>query len=169
MESSAEAQIAPTAIPPSMCDVFRIITTPEQKILTVRRKVRVADLQASIREALDEVGVFMVENGIAIKGPPLAYFNGTSGGEADVEFGYGYEGGDVDDGNVRSRKLPMGRAAMALNLGSYASLNGAHERMLAWIVAKGYSPSPAMWEFYLNDPVDTPEESLRTQIFWPTV
>jgi effector-binding domain-containing protein len=152
-----------------MCDVFRIITTPEQKVLTVRRKVKMAELQKSIRPMLDEVGAQLVRNNLQIKEPPIAIFNSVKDGVADVEIGYGLDTEVEDLGKLSVRVLPMGRAAMALNLGPFQTLPAVHERMLAWIEAKGYTPSPVMWEFYLNDPVDTPEESLRTQIFWPTI
>jgi effector-binding domain-containing protein len=152
-----------------MCDIFRIITTPEQRVLTARRTVKMAELQKNIRPMLDEVGAQLVRNDLPIKEPPIAIYNSVKDGMVDVEIGYGVDGEVEDKGKLNLRILPMGRAAMALNLAPFHTLPAVHQRMHDWMVAKGYDPSPVMWEFYLNDPVDTPEESLRTQIFWPTV
>jgi effector-binding domain-containing protein len=152
-----------------MCDIFRIITTPEQKVLTARRKVKLAELQKNIRPMLDEVGAQLVRNNLPIKDPPIAIYDSVKDGFVDIEIGYGVDGEVEDLGKLKLKVLPMGRAAMALNLAPFHTLPAVHERMHDWMVAKGYTPSPVMWEFYLNDPVDTPEESLRTQIFWPYV
>lgn len=150
-----------------MCDVFRVITTPEQNILTVRRRLKFAELQKGMRPMFDAVGVYMARNGIEIAGPPVAYYHSQTKGEIDVECGYPLLQEDAGEGDIHFLKLPLGRATMALQRGGYDLLPGAHERMEEWIRAKGYTPASAMWEFFLNDPDFTPDESLKTQIFWP--
>ena len=150
-----------------MCDVFRVITAPEQLVLTVRKRVKLSELQKDTRPMFEAVGVYMARNGIEITGPPIAYYHSWSGGVADMECGYPLAQEDAGEGEVHLLKLPLGRAAMALQRGSYDLLAGAHERMEDWIKSKGYTPAAEMWEFFLNNPDFEPEESLKTQIFWP--
>ena len=68
---------------------------------------------------------------------------------------------------LREVVIPAGRYALGVHVGPYAGLGGAWERMMGqWLPASGerLAPQATTFERYLNDPSQTPEAELRTQL-----
>jgi len=53
------------------------------------------------------------------------------------------------------------------HLGSYQELGIAYHSLFAWAQERGHEQRSAMREIYLNDPADTPEEQLMTEVMLP--
>jgi AraC family transcriptional regulator len=62
-----------------------------------------------------------------------------------------------------------GRYACATHVGAYAGLGDAWARLLGqWLPASGERVGPGVWfEIYVNNPGDTPEPELRTELYVP--
>ena len=72
---------------------------------------------------------------------------------------------------LAEQRLPGGRYAVALHEGSYEQLPDAWMRLMGeWLPASGQrvGETPS-YEFYLNDPTNTPKEKLKTEIRIPLV
>ncbi|MEO0325583.1 MAG: GyrI-like domain-containing protein, partial [Myxococcota bacterium] len=68
---------------------------------------------------------------------------------------------------LREVLIPAGRYALGVHIGPYAGLGGAWERLMGqWLPASGerLAPQATTFERYLNDPTQTPEAELRTQL-----
>jgi AraC family transcriptional regulator len=70
---------------------------------------------------------------------------------------------------LREQRLPAGRYACALHRGSYKGLPQAWSELLGqWLPLSGHRLGPGpRYEIYLNTPMDTAEEELRTQLYLP--
>jgi AraC family transcriptional regulator len=72
---------------------------------------------------------------------------------------------------LAEQRLPSGRYAVALHQGSYEQLPDAWMRLMGeWLPASGQRVAEsASYEYYLNDPTNTPKEQLKTEIRIPLV
>jgi AraC family transcriptional regulator len=76
-------------------------------------------------------------------------------------------GTDVPAGLIE-RRVPGGRYASAIHLGSYEHLPKAWTDLKSEIAARGLRASGSVsYELYLNDPSTVPTKELRTELFVP--
>jgi effector-binding domain-containing protein len=85
----------------------------------------------------------------------------------DVEIGFPVTQASGGSGRVKPGKLPGGKAAVTLHVGPYDKIGEAYDRLTAFVKEQGLKPLEVCYEFYLNDPVETPPEELKTEIYFP--
>jgi effector-binding domain-containing protein len=51
--------------------------------------------------------------------------------------------------------------------GRYGDITPAYDALTQFVKEQGYEPTGISYEFYLNDPAETPQEQLQTQIVFP--
>jgi AraC family transcriptional regulator len=153
------------------------ITTKElaaQPVLVVRRRVRRAEIAATIGAELPKVFLCAQQRGIAIAGYPITRYLETSMGWVTLETGMRVTAprgewfvGEAE-GNVLAERLPGGLAAVTIHSGPYDQLQAAYAALEEWIMAHGFRPAGAPWEAYLNDPTDHPNpQDWKTEVSWP--
>ena len=145
-----------------------------QPVLVVRRRVRRAEIAATIAAELPKVFLHAQQRGIAIAGYPITRHLETSVSLVTLETGMRVtaHGGEwptsEGEGNVLAETLPGGPAAVTIHSGPYDQLEAAYAALEEWIVANGFHPAGAPWEAYLNDPADHPNpQDWKTEICWP--
>ncbi len=69
------------------------------------------------------------------------------------------------DGTVQAGVIPAGDVLAATHVGPYANLNQSHKALWDYADAQGLSKCMPVWEIYVDDPHDTAESELRTEIF----
>lgn len=160
-------------------------TTPEIRVPTVtlrdlRRVPTVAvrftapivELPQRVPAALQEV---MAEAGRArapFAGPPFALYRSMGPGGVEVDVGVPLRAPIPDAallaGRLHAGELPAGRAAVALHVGAYDTIQVTYEGMQAWARQHGHTLGEVMWESYLSDPhEETDPATWRTEIVWP--
>ena len=145
-----------------------------QPVLVVRRRVRRAEIAATIGATLPNVFLHAQQRGLAIAGYPITRYLETSVGLATFETGMrviadGREWTTADgEGDVLADTLPAGPAAVTIHSGPYDQLPSAYAALEEWIAANGLQPAGAPWEAYLNDPADHPDpKDWKTEVCWP--
>jgi AraC family transcriptional regulator len=145
-----------------------------QPVLVVRRRVRRAEIAATIAAELPKVFHHAQQRGIAIAGYPITRYLETSVGLVTLETGLRVtaHGGDwaasEGEADVSTEMLPGGPAAVTIHSGPYDQLQGAYTALEEWIAANGFHPTGAPWEAYLNDPADHPNpQDWKTEVCWP--
>lgn len=93
----------------------------------------------------------------------VAYFN-MDMDNLEVEIGFITADQLPGKDEIASGTMGGGKAVSCLYVGSYRVLYQAHEAAHQFIAAKGYEHAEAAYEIYLNDPADTPEAELKTQV-----
>ena len=68
---------------------------------------------------------------------------------------------------VLASQVPGGKLGYALHTGRYSDIAPAYDALAQFIREQGYVPTGVSYEFYLNDPTETPQEQLQTQIVFP--
>jgi AraC family transcriptional regulator len=147
-----------------------------QPILVVRRRVRRADIAATIGAALPSVFIHAQQRGLAIAGYPITRYLESSVGLVTFETGMrvtpqngNWTAADGQgQGDVLAETLPGGPAAVTIHSGPYEQLQNAYAAVEEWIAANGLQPTGPPWEAYLNDPADHPNpQDWKTQVHWP--
>jgi AraC family transcriptional regulator len=145
-----------------------------QPVLVVRRRVRRAEIAATIGAEIPKVFIYAQQRGIAIAGYPITRYRETSISLVTLETGMRVTAGDGSwtgaegEGEVLAETLPGGPAAVTIHSGPYEQLPAAYAALEEWIVANGFQPADAPWEAYLNDPADHPDpQEWKTEVCWP--
>jgi AraC-like DNA-binding protein/effector-binding domain-containing protein len=145
-----------------------------QPVLVVRRRVRRAEIAATIGAALPKVFVHAQQRGLAIAGYPITRYLETSVGLVTFETGMRVTARSGDwtaadgQGEVLAESLPGGLAAATIHRGPYDQLQDAYAAVEEWIAVNGFRQNGAPWEAYLNDPADHPDpQDWKTEVYWP--
>ncbi len=138
----------------------KIVERQPQQILSVRDIIAISDFDkmfAAVGEKLKQAGVQPV-------GAPMAiyYSEDFNPASSDIELAW-----PVAPGTKDSRMMAGGRCATTMHKGTYSKLNASYAGIVEWIEANGYNIAGAPFEVYLNDPKDTPEDDLMTELFFP--
>lgn len=147
---------------------------PAQPVLVVRRRVRRAEIAATIAGELPKVFLHAQQRGFAIAGYPITRYLETSVGLVTLETGMRVAAQDgrwtatEGEGLVLAETLPGGLIAVTVHSGSYDQLQDAYAALEEWISANGFPSGGAPWEAYLNDPGDYADpQDWRTEVCWP--
>jgi AraC-like DNA-binding protein/effector-binding domain-containing protein len=145
-----------------------------QPVLVVRRRVRRAEIAATIGAALPKVFLHAQQRGLAIAGYPITRYLEPSVGLVTLETGIRVTAHSGDwtvadgQGEVLAETLPAGSAAATIHFGPYDQLQDAYAAVEEWIAANGFRQNGAPWEAYLNDPAYHPNpQNWKTEIYWP--
>lgn len=138
----------------------KIVEREPQQILSVRNIIAISDfgkMFALLGEKLKQSGTQPV-------GAPMAiyYSEDFNPASSDIEVAM-----PVAPGTNDARTLAGGRFASALHKGTYSKLNASYSGIVEWIEANNYKIAGPPFEVYLNDPKDTAEDDLRTELFFP--
>lgn len=145
----------------------------EQPTLTIRESATIASIPDRIGQIYSDIVAFMGEKGIAPAGAPFAYWHNMnsesmSKGVFDMECGFPVIKPVEGEGQIKASKLPGGKAVTAMHIGPYETLVETYETIQGWINEKGYQVEDDMWETYLTNPCEVPDNSKwMTEIFWP--
>ena len=144
---------------------------PAQPVLVVRRRIKPADLAATLGEVLGHVFQYAQQNGIAMAGQPFTRYLEWGPGLWTIEAGLPVTANTREtppEAHVRPDALPGGWVATATHTGAYDKLGEAHAAIQQWIEAEGLTSAGAPWEIYTTDPADFPDpKDWKTEVFWP--
>jgi AraC family transcriptional regulator len=144
---------------------------PAQPVLVVRRRIKPAEVAATLGEVLGHVFQYAQQNGVAMAGQPFTRYLEWGPGLWTIEAGLPVTANTREtpsEANVRPDALPGGWVATATHTGPYDKLGEAHAAIQQWIEAEGLTPAGAPWEIYTTDPADFPDpKDWKTEVFWP--
>ena len=110
---------------------------------------------------------YLSEQGRAPLSEPFAIYDNVDGNAADVEAGFVVSSGVESSGDMLVKRLPGATVAAMVHAGDYASIEPSYFALLEWLHQLGMARSGRFMETYLNNPLVTPTDRLRTQIMVP--
>jgi effector-binding domain-containing protein len=129
------------------------------------------DINAALGAAYGRVAVFISANGLQIDGPPIAISNYRD------ERGYGFDAGIPVSGTpargagpdspVRMGETYGGRVVRATHVGPHTKLQETYATIDAFVEAHDLEPNGRSWEAFVSDPGNTPEDELKTEVYYP--
>lgn len=143
---------------------FKLEEKAPQPSVSVRTRAAVGDLPQVLGNAYGDIMNYLLEIGAQPAGAPyVGYFN-MDMQDLDIEVGFPVDGTVTGRGNVQPSQIPGGKQVSCLHTGPYSEVEPAYSGAMEWITANGLTSADISYEFYLNDPADTPESELLTEI-----
>jgi effector-binding domain-containing protein len=119
-------------------------------------------------DGFSRIAKFMAKNKLVQSGPPFSIDAAQSPGGYSFQAGIPVDRGDAagtDD--IRIDKSYGGKALKTVHTGPYAGMIATHDKLLTYLSAHGYARNGAAFYRFVDDPGNTPEPQLHTEIYAP--
>ncbi|MEO1056784.1 MAG: GyrI-like domain-containing protein, partial [Actinomycetota bacterium] len=146
----------------------QLTTTP---VLYQARRVATDDMATVLAECLPAVFGYVVEQGLAMAGPPYVRYVDTSPAFVSIEGGIPLvetPAPPPSELEIVAGELPAGPALVTVHRGPYDTLGDAHIALDRHMAEHGLTPASPPWEVYLTDPGEVPDPAdWLTEVLWP--
>lgn len=144
-----------------------LITLAPRSVLVMRFRSTAADLPRGFFHRYELMAEYLRQHGQEPASPPFAIYDNIDGNAADVEAGF-VIGSDIEgSGDMIVKRMPGATVAALVHHGDYADIEPSYFKLLEWMHAHGVARSGRFMETYLNNPMETPDAELRTQLMVP--
>ena len=140
---------------------------PAQAALTIRTRSSIQDLPQLFGRAYGAIIQHLTQLRQFPAGAPFAAYYNMDMQNLDVELGFPVSKELPGKDEIKASRIPGGKFAMVLHTGPYPEVSRAYEALAKWIAEKGYQVTGVAYEVYLNDPMQTKPEDLKTQVMFP--
>ncbi len=140
---------------------------PAQPVVSIHACVPGERLPQVLGQAFEKLEEYLRFNSEAPAGPPFVAYYNMDMQALEIEIGFPTARPLPETEEIKSREIPAGMYASCLYTGPYAEIAPAYQELTAWIGQNGYEPTGAAIEYYLNEPMSTPPEELKTLIVFP--
>lgn len=126
-----------------------------------------ADISENMGAVFHEVWGFMEANAIKAAGPALSVYYDYSPDSMTFRAGFAIARDDMEKARdaIRADVIPAGRALHFVHKGPYATLRDDYALMMQHLEENALEAGKPSWEFYMNDPSQTPEDELLTECY----
>lgn len=147
----------------------RRTTEPARQTLSVRMRTTVEQLPRQFEQTYGDIGAYLAELDEEPDGAPFAAYYNLDMNDLDVEIGIPVRRALPPRGLIAGGMIPGGRAATLLHTGPYSEMEPSYQALMRWMEDHEMQASGIAYEYYLDDPADTPPHQLRTRIVFPLV
>ena len=135
-----------------------------QPVASIRTRTPVTEISAVLGECYGRIMGYLGELGVYPSGAPFtAYFN-MDMEDLDLEIGMPVAEPVAAKDDIASSEIPAGKYVTATHVGPYEKFEETYNVLMAYMGEQGVDGSGVAYEFYLNDPSETPPEKLITEI-----
>lgn len=146
---------------------IKVLELDDQPTLTIRATNPVDKLPEFFGKAFGGVMAYLQELGEEPTGMPFGAYYNLDMTALDVEAGFPVAKVFPGKGEVKSSTISGGTFLSTMHIGSYDSMEPAYDALKKWARDNGYEPSEIAYEFYLNDPNESPGTVPETEIRIP--
>ena len=140
---------------------------PARPALSIRTRTSVQALPEVVGQAYGKIAGYLAELGKVPAGAPFVAYYNMDMQDLDIEIGFPVAKPQEGKGEIRASQVPGGKLAFALHTGPYREIGPAYEALTQYVREQGCEPTGVSYEFYLNDPQETPPAELQTQVVFP--
>ncbi len=137
-----------------------------QPVLSVRTRTSVENLPQVLGQNYGAIAQYLGELGEPPSGAPFAGYFNMDMQDLDVEIGFPVARALPGSGEIQAGQITAAKVAICLYTGPYSDIEPAYNEIMQWVGDNGHEATGVVYEFYLNDPAQTPPEELQTQILF---
>lgn len=144
------------------------VTLPEQHYLYVDKECPYGpEIATAMGEGFAAVFGFVGQHGITPLAMPMSVYLGMDPTILRFRAAVIVSADDAAKatGDIKSDVLPAGPAMTTTHVGSYDAMSDTHSQMWNHMEAEGIAGGMPVWEIYVDDPGNTPVDTLRTEIY----
>jgi effector-binding domain-containing protein len=138
-----------------------------QPTLSIRARTPIDGLPKLLGESYGKIAGYLAELGEGPTGAPFAAYFNMDMQDLDVEIGFPVSKPLAGRDDIQASEVPGGKLGVAIHTGRYGDIAPAYDALTEFVKEQGHEPTGVSYEFYLNDPEETPQEQLLTQIVFP--
>lgn len=138
-----------------------------QSVLSIRTRTAVGNLPQVLGKAYGAIMQYLSEVGKYPAGAPFTAYYNMDMQDLDVEIGFPVSAKLPGKNEIQPSEIPAGKQVSCLHIGPYSQVEPAYNALMQWTKENGYTPTGVAYEFYLNDPGETPENELQTRVMFP--
>ena len=148
---------------------MKIEVTQQKSVRAVAltKKTTMANLAAAIGEGYGKIGAYLAKSGVQMSDAPYVAYPGDMHNEFDLEMGFPVASDLPCEGEFYMTDTYEGKAVSATFKGPYSELSKAYGEVFKYIGENKLEMTGGCYDFYTNDPADTPPEELLTIIVIP--
>ena len=144
-----------------------ILDQSEQPVLSIRTRSAVQNLPQVLGASWGAIMQYMGQMGEQPVGPPFVAYYNMDMQDLDSEVGFPVGSVLAGKGEVGASRIDAGPGATCLHTGPYSDLEPAYTALTKWMQEHGHEAAGVSYEYYLNDPDETPPEQLQTRVVFP--
>ena len=143
--------------------------TAEITVALKKTQITMDDIANVATAGLGKIYAYLAQQGVQMTGVPyLAYLNGNADySEFDVEMGIPVAREVAVSGEFYMSKNCEGKAICAMHKGAYKDIEAVYIPMMEYLVKNSLESTGVYYDYYINDPADTPESELLTKVVFP--
>jgi len=146
---------------------IKVLELEDQPTLTMRAIYPVEKLKEFFGKAFGGVMAYLQELGETPSGMPFGAYYNLDMATLDVEAGFPIAKVIPGKGEINASTIPGGTYISTVHIGSYDSMEPAYDAIKKWAEDNSYKLSGIAYEYYLNDPNESPETVAETEIRFP--
>ena len=142
---------------------------PQIAVAIKRTGINMDQIAAVMEEAYPKVMAFFAEQGKEYAGVPYcAYMNGNEDYSLfDIELGIPIAEPVAVQGELFMSRNCEGKAITTTYQGPYKGVEAAYVALMNYAKENSLELTGVYYDYYLNNPADTPENELLTQVVFP--
>ena len=172
----AAAQTPPPAPPPPAAPAPKSTDTFGEDMMLVSKTIVFSNGSANwdsafetLVEAFKKINEALAKQGVKPAGPPMTIYISTD--DTGFEFQAGVPVTEAPKGplpeGLAVGRSPEGRALKFIHRGSYDAMDSTYEAITNHLDEKRLEARDLFVEFYLTDPLTTPEDNLVIEVYVP--
>ena len=134
-----------------------------------KEAVRFDNMGGVMSEVYQKLWVYLAQQGKQMAGAPYCKY--TNGSEDfmqwDIELGIPVSEPLPEQGEIYMSKTCEGKAICATHKGAYKDIEKTYAPMMEYLAANNLESTGVYYDYYLNNPADTPESELLTKVVFP--
>lgn len=138
-----------------------------QPTASIRTRSSVVNLPQVLGAGYGTIMEQLTSQGCFPAGAPFVAYYNMDMEDLDIELGFAVSQPIRASGSVHPGSFPDCRTATCIFTGPYTDMGPAYEAINQFMGKNGVTSTGVVYEFYLNDPQDTPPDQLQTKIVFP--
>lgn len=140
---------------------------PEQPVVSIHTRSSVVSLPKVLGKAFGQLEARMKELGEEPAGAPFVAYYNMNMLNLDIEIGFPVKKLLESNSEIKASTQPAGKYAMTLHQGPYGKIRPAYNALKKKVNEEGLQATGVAYEYYLNDPNNTKQNDLLTQVVFP--